>query len=149
MEEENRECLVPCSSPTLLLLPHCPKQLTNNLLHSNWSPAALPRLTLVSNSFASTVGRATRRELEGEAPLLLAAVEQGVVREVEVANTFRFTDVFNDLSVHTFPWVGRVGEGFWRVDPPHYREGGEFIRREERGEERRGEGMGWGAFRGI
>ena len=29
--------------PTIIFLPHCPKQLTNNLLYANWSPEGLTK----------------------------------------------------------------------------------------------------------
>ena len=35
----------------LFYLPHCPKQLSNNLLWANWSAEKLQKLVLVGNSF--------------------------------------------------------------------------------------------------
>ena len=39
------------SAAELFFLPHCPKQLSNNLLWSNWRPDKLRRLVVVGNSF--------------------------------------------------------------------------------------------------
>ena len=48
--------------PTLIFLPHCPKQLTNNLLYANWSPEGLTKwvdfasktVWLMFNSFSGS-----------------------------------------------------------------------------------------------
>ncbi len=40
---------------TLAFLPHCPKQLINNLLWRNWSADALRQIILISNSFQAIV----------------------------------------------------------------------------------------------
>jgi len=40
---ENLECKLKCQVPTIIFLPHCPKQLTNNLLYANWSPEGLTK----------------------------------------------------------------------------------------------------------
>ena len=43
---------VPDDDPVqLFYLPHCPKQLSNNLLWANWSAEKLQKLVLVGNSF--------------------------------------------------------------------------------------------------
>ena len=43
---------VPDDDPVqLFYLPHCPKQLSNNLLWANWSPEKLQKLVVVGNSF--------------------------------------------------------------------------------------------------
>ena len=50
---ENIECMLECTIPTFLYLPHCPKQLSNNLLYSNWNPDSLENLVIFSNSFSN------------------------------------------------------------------------------------------------
>jgi hypothetical protein len=112
--------------PTLLYLPHCPRQLSNNLLAANWRPAGLARLVLLANSFAGTVERAVGGHRQ--APLLEAAVREGIVREVPVRNSFKYKDIFNDTSLHTFHGLAGVEEAFWRVPEPQYGEDAEFIR---------------------
>ena len=43
---------VPDADPAqIFYLPHCPKQLSNNLLWANWSPEKLQKLVVVGNSF--------------------------------------------------------------------------------------------------
>ena len=129
--------------PTFLFLPHCPKQLTNNLLYANWSPDGLTkwvhfasnwlmqlffRLSLISNSFSSTVERGVRSDIERNAQLVASLVEAEMVDEVAMSNTFRFEDVFNDMALHQFTGVARAQEVFWDVKPPEYSEDAEFIR---------------------
>ena len=131
--------------PTLLFLPHCPKQLTNNLLYTNWSPQSLAkwvefysldfclifnlsRLSLISNSFSSTVERGVKSDIERNAPLLSTLVEAEMVEEVVMSNTFRFEDVFNDMALHKFSGMTKAKEGFWDVELPEYSEDAEFIR---------------------
>jgi len=125
---ENLECKVKCQVPTFLFLPHCPKQLTNNLLYANWSPDGLTKLSLISNSFSSTVERGVKSDIERNAQLVASLVEAEMVEEVTMSNTFRFEDVFNDMALHQFTGVARAQEFFWDVKPPEYSEDAEFIR---------------------
>ena len=46
---------------TLFFLPHCPKQLTNNLLWANWSPDSLNKVVVLANSFAGINERSPSR----------------------------------------------------------------------------------------
>ena len=66
----NTEGRVECSQPSLVFLPHCPRQLTNNLLWSNWSPGRLLNLVLVSNSFSTTLERNTERSIDTSAAFI-------------------------------------------------------------------------------
>jgi len=125
---ENLECKLKCQVPTTVFLPHCPKQLTNNLLYANWSPEGLSRLSLISNSFSSTVERGVKSDIERNAQLLSSLVEAEMVEEVVMSNTFRFEDVFNDMALHQFSGMSGAKEGFWDVKPPEYSEDAEFIR---------------------
>jgi len=125
---ENLECKLKCQVNTLFFLPHCPKQLTNNLLYANWSPEGLSRLFLISNSFSSTVERGVKSDIERNAHLVSSLVEADMVEEVVMSNTFRFEDVFNDMALHQFSGLAGAKEGFWNVKPPEYSEDAEFIR---------------------
>ncbi|NXF12559.1 SRR1L protein, partial [Smithornis capensis] len=51
-------------SATLFYMVHCGKALYNNLLWSNWSPAALSRLVIIGNSFRGIEERLLSRILE-------------------------------------------------------------------------------------
>ena len=129
---ENIECKLACRQPAFLFLPHCPRQLSNNLLFSNWSGNLLANITVLANSFNSIVARSSRKELEQSAPLVQKVVEAGLVQERVVENTFRFEDIFNDSSVHVFSGMEGMGESFWEVEEQEYLEGDtEFIRRKK------------------
>ncbi len=52
---------IPEGDTTLFYLPHCARQLTNNLLWSNWSPVGLEHLLIVCNSFSAIVERTPSR----------------------------------------------------------------------------------------
>ena len=66
--EDNLEGRHTVDGRTLVFLPHCPKQLTNNLLFANWCPEKLDNLTLFSNS------------LEG---ILLSQPERILIQQVQ------------------------------------------------------------------
>jgi len=125
---ENLECKLKCQVPTIIFLPHCPKQLTNNLLYANWSPEGLTKLSLISNSFSSTVERGIKSDIERNAQLVSSLVEAEMVEEVVMSNIFRFEDVFNDMALHQFSGMAGAKEGFWDVKLPEYSEDAEFIR---------------------
>ena len=131
---------------TLVFLPHCPKQLTNNLLFANWSPSGLARwvalmiftsraiilascrLFLISNSFSNTVTRGIKCDIERNANLIATLAEAEMMEEEELLNNFKFEDVFNDLALHRFKGLEEAQETFWEVKLPEYSEDAEFIR---------------------
>jgi len=117
---ENIECMLECSSPTFLFLPHCPKQLSNNLLYSNWSPNSLQNLVIFSNSFNNIVERTPTKVLAQNASYIVDALDNNLVTEIPVTNSFKFNDVFNDLAIHTFSGVHQMNSEFWKSDKPEY-----------------------------
>ena len=130
--KENIECMLEVSSPTLLYLPHCPKQLSNNLLFSNWSPNRLQNLVIFCNSFNSIVERSSAKALANNASYIREVKDNDIVQEVNVDNTFKFNDVFNDLALHTFSGVERFDSTFWNANKPEYDcSDTEFIRASE------------------
>ncbi len=52
---------IPEEGAAIFFLPHCPKQLTNNLLWANWNRESLRRLFIVANSFSAIVERTPAR----------------------------------------------------------------------------------------
>lgn len=89
------------SQQTLYFFPHCPRELSNNLLHANWSQQCLPKCLIIANSFESLVLHTPERVLLQDYYYLFKV--QQVVEELPLINNFHHLDVFNDLSVHTFP----------------------------------------------
>jgi len=125
---ENIECNLKCQVSTLVFLPHCPKQLTNNLLFANWSPSGLAKLFLISNSFSNTVTRGIKSDIEKNANLIATLAEAEMMEEEELLNNFKFEDVFNDLALHQFKGLEEAQATFWEVKLPEYSEDAEFIR---------------------
>jgi len=118
--QKNLECRVKCDTKTLLYLPHCPKQLTNNLLHSNWDLDGLENLVLLANSFDNILERTSDKMLEKNAKLIKVAVENKLVTEKPLDNCFKYDDVFNDTSLHTFTCSELLDKEFWKASPPDY-----------------------------
>ncbi|XP_029777789.1 SRR1-like protein isoform X1 [Suricata suricatta] len=87
--------------PTVFYMPHCGAALYNNLLWGNWSADALSKLLVVGNSFRGLEERLLARVLQKNYPYI-AKVLQGL-EERGLPQTPRYTDVFNDTSVHWFP----------------------------------------------
>jgi len=120
---------------TLVFMPHCPKQLTNNLLYANWNPQCLKNLVIICNSFERlSVSQPERILREQGATLILKA--RPFCTEVPLENSFRLSDVFNDLSVHAFEFPASATQqqtGFWSdVEAPSYsKEDLEFVRKQD------------------
>ena len=91
----NSECHQPCPRPALVFLPHCPKQMTNNLLFSNWDPGLLGNLFLISNSLSNINNNE-------DLFFIQTAVREKFVEEICLKNIFKYQDIFNDLSLHWF-----------------------------------------------
>lgn len=112
---------------TLFYLPHCPKQLTNNLLWSNWSPK-LSNCILICNSFNSLFENQPNR-LISETVGYINKIKPHT-KEESLENNFRFTDIFNDTSVHSFPKedLEQLSPEFWTSNSkPEYHDNEEFI----------------------
>lgn len=82
---------------TFYFLPHCPKQLLNNLLWSNWHQ--LHNLVIVGNSITNLVLNLTKTQL-AEIHLIEASCQ--FLTEKPIKNSFQFKDIFNNLSLHCF-----------------------------------------------
>ncbi|XP_035778553.1 SRR1-like protein [Anopheles albimanus] len=95
---ENVEGKYSADCRTLFYLPHCPKQLVNNLLWKNWQPNKITNLVLICNSFSNVVNNHPHRLLSRSAGYILRAAD--VFTEFPLRNTFRFSDIFNDTSLH-------------------------------------------------
>jgi hypothetical protein len=96
--KENKEGHYSVSEAVLFYLPHCPKQLINNLLWSNWDQD-LTKITLIGNSLKKTVLSLAEKNLEAVKYLKLASE---FISEAEIKNNFHFSDIFNDLSLQWF-----------------------------------------------
>lgn len=96
---EGKHCLK-LQQAALIFLPHCPKQLTNNFLWANWNTETLRACTLLCNSFRELCVSQPQRFLNVDAAYIVRLQEYAT--EKSLPNTFRYRDIFNDTSVHTF-----------------------------------------------
>lgn len=104
---------------SFFFFPHCPKELSNNLLYTNWNPRHIEHCILYSNSFEKIRLDVPFRFLKSYHYLLQS---KEIVEEVPVPNIFRFPDIFNDLSLHHFPnhLICNVQSSFWESPEPNY-----------------------------
>lgn len=112
---------------TIVYLPHCPKQLTNNFLWSNWS-LNLSNCILICNSFTSLIENQPARVLIDTVPYIQKIHPH--TTELILVNNFTFTDIFNDTSIHHFPKenLDTVPLDFWmNTEKPSYKNSEEFI----------------------
>lgn len=113
----------------IVFSPHCPKQLTNNLLWRNWCPKSLRSLIYIGNSFGNLLSSTLSRYLETDAKFIVRI--HPFAEEISIENTYRFSDIFNDTSIHVFPSdrLTNLSQSFWQdeTDEPNYTEDIELI----------------------
>jgi len=114
--KDNIECLISCESSYLIILPHCPAQMTNNLLFANWRPGSLQNLILFANSVSNTANRPHENLV-----FIDKVVENGLLEEFPIKNSFKFQDIFNDMSLHKFKKSSFTDDSsFWDLPKPVY-----------------------------
>ncbi|XP_063912625.1 SRR1-like protein [Zophobas morio] len=104
----------------IFYLPHCPRQLTNNLLWANWG-LNLHYCVIVANSFNTIVDITPNRDLNKSAEYIVKIVPHMV--ELALINSFRLYEIFNDTAIHVFPWtkLKLLSDDFWSLHPePKY-----------------------------
>lgn len=114
---------------TLFYLPHCPKQLVNNLLWANFCHQRLTKVILLTNSFHTIVLRSPSRILASSA----SNIQKLDPFAVEIAlPDFESGDIFNDLAVIHFENLPEPESDFWTDNPePVYTEDIELIQNDE------------------
>jgi len=101
--EKNEEGKRETKGPTLFYMPHCPHNLINNLLFANWTPDLLSNCILMCNSLNNIRHNTPPRLLKETLPFIHKVKDRDLCQEFEVKNTFQYTDIFNDTSIHVFP----------------------------------------------
>lgn len=117
---ENLEGKYLVDKTTLFYLPHCPKQLSNNLIWANWG-LNLSNCIIIANSFSNILETNTRKVIQENAAYILNI--SSYVSELSIINTFKYYDIFNDLAVHVFPFrkLCLLSDDFWKYqDEPRY-----------------------------
>lgn len=104
---------------TLIYMPHCSKQLTNNFLYANWGNG-LSNCILFTNSFSGIIDSCLHRNILNSADYILRI--QPYATEIQIEN-FAFEEVFNDLNIHIFAKQDllKVPADFWNFrEKPRY-----------------------------
>lgn len=83
---------------TLFFLPHCGKELYNNLLWANWNASSLPFCVIIGNSFSSIVQNVPTRILREHYRFIYHA--QDMFKELPLESLVQYDDVFNDVNIH-------------------------------------------------
>ncbi|CAK1585157.1 unnamed protein product [Parnassius mnemosyne] len=112
---------------TLVYLPHCPKQLTNNFLWSNWG-VQLENCILLCNSFTSLIENHPSRILSKSVPYIHKIFPY--FDEILLENTFNYKDIFNDTSIHYIKKekLAKLDSDFWaKNEKPKYEDLEEII----------------------
>ncbi|CAG9857032.1 unnamed protein product [Phyllotreta striolata] len=114
------------SETTIFYMPHCPKQLTNNLLWANWG-LNLNYCVIFANSFSKIIESNPSRDLVANAGYISKIYPY--VLELPVINTFKYYEIFNDLAVHVFPKLKMVCADLWKnsLEPIYKQTDLEFI----------------------
>jgi len=113
---------------TLVYMPHCSRQLTNNFLYANWSDG-LSDCILLANSLSGTIDDCLHRDVLNTAGYILRI--QPYVTEIRLENSFVYEEVFNDLNIHIFTRqdLFKVPKDFWsfKEEPQYLTKDVEFI----------------------
>lgn len=114
---------------TIFYLPHCPKQLTNNLLWKNWSVEQLSKIYLIANSFESILERSTSKVIQENAGFIEKISPYSI--EFQLPEFEQAFEAFNDLALIKFERLNEVPEpDFWLQpsEPGYQPEDLEFVR---------------------
>ncbi|KAK9501929.1 hypothetical protein O3M35_012561 [Rhynocoris fuscipes] len=112
---------------TLFFLPHCPRELLNNILFTNWGHS-LCKCIIISNSHCRIITDSPSSALHNYKYIteITPAIQQ-----IHIPNIYRLTDVFNDMAVHYFPIeeLETVSDDVWRYNehPVYSKHYSEFI----------------------
>lgn len=111
----NKEGKYKIESKTLVLLPHCPKQLINNFLWCNWGKG-LSNCIIVGNSFSDIIDSNSTKFLKDNLSFIYNIYSE--VEEIKLENSFRYKDIFNNLSMHMFPKykINNISDEIWKLD---------------------------------
>lgn len=127
---EGKYNLLNCQGSVIFYLPHCPKQLMNNLLWSNWGVSLLSKCIIIGNSINAVIENNSRHSITTSACYLNCILPYAL--EFAIVNGFRLFDVFNDTSIHVFPKskLQLLPIDFWNhcSEPEYFNSDVEFIK---------------------
>ncbi|XP_064482557.1 SRR1-like protein [Ornithodoros turicata] len=122
LNEEGKRC---ARDRTLFYMPHCGKPLYNSVLWANWRKESLRNVIIFGNSFSNIWTTHLERHLNERLSYLVRV--KPAVKEFDIENVFRFTDIFNDQALHTFDGEVISSEVFSECDEPSYCDDDEII----------------------
>ncbi|XP_047470688.1 SRR1-like protein [Penaeus chinensis] len=96
--KENEEGKKRVLTSTLFYMPHCGKELYNNLLWANWNAESLPMCVIIGNSFSTIVQNVPSRILKQYYNFIERA--EMLYEEYPLKSLVEHDDVFNDISIH-------------------------------------------------
>ncbi|KAI9485344.1 MAG: SRR1-domain-containing protein [Benjaminiella poitrasii] len=102
---------------TLFYMPHCGRGLYSNTLSVNWNAELLQNVAIIGNRFDMYVGSQLDKDLIRECPYLIPATN--IVKCVSFPKEFDNNQIFNDLSIQTFPKenISKLDAQFWLKEP--------------------------------
>uniref|UniRef100_A0A224YDW2 Protein, containing SRR1 domain n=1 Tax=Rhipicephalus zambeziensis TaxID=60191 RepID=A0A224YDW2_9ACAR len=103
---------------TLFYMPHCGTPLYNSVLWANWDPDSLGKVVVFGNSFDTLWTNKLDSTLRKKCGFLVNV--RPAVREFAIANDFKYSDVFNDLSLHAFDATLLHAEAWSSREEPIY-----------------------------
>lgn len=127
-QNEEGKRVITNNLPTLIYMPHCPSQLLNNFLFSNWG-TQLRSCVIFCNSW-SEVFEQNPLEFLGNETNYISRINPYVV-EIKLEKNVEFMEIFNSTSFHIFPKLCELSVNFWHPheEPIYPIEGTEFIRK--------------------
>lgn len=102
---------------TFVFMPHCPKQLLNNLLWTNWDKVILDSCVIFCNSIDEVL-TITPNKIINKVAYYINKISPHVLMEKQFCNDFMYDDVFNDMALHLFPKekLKDLERNFWKRD---------------------------------
>mmetsp|Transcript_15813 Transcript_15813/g.64604 ORF Transcript_15813/g.64604 Transcript_15813/m.64604 type:complete len:206 (-) Transcript_15813:2320-2937(-) len=93
------DALFSASTPTLFFMPHCPRQLYNNVLQSNWKATQLSNVMIIGNKFSNYYLQIRPRQMRSYLETSEAVMEE---KAIDVEYKTEWFNAFNDQAVITF-----------------------------------------------
>lgn len=117
---EGKQNILSTDWTTILFLPHCPTQLTNNILWKNWTPN-LNRAVLIGNSIEYLITNQIESKFKRNGEYISRIKK--AIEEFPIENNFHHVNSFNDTSIHIFieDILDSYSIEFWKHAPePEY-----------------------------
>lgn len=127
---ENDECKHKAIEPTLFYMIHCGKPMYNNVLCANWNIDSLKNVFIMGNSFNHIELFNSEKLLKAKLRYIYNVLPYTI--EIDIPNTFKFDDVFNNTSLHYFcsEKLSNLEKSVWCLNiDPEYDSDDEIIRK--------------------